>query len=159
MGYSAYSYVGAYIELPEVETTYTKTVRRCSDESCSNHTKEDMPKDASFCVKCGKAIEELAVSVKKSKVIDYYSLGEKYGFDSELFSQVQNNRSILIPNRYFGEIESWDGDEEVLKEFNWDDAINAIKEYTKNAQVFIDKVKEVYGIELQVKFGVVSYTM
>lgn len=159
MGYSSYNYLGAYIELPEVEKTYKKEIRRCSDTNCSNHRKEEMPKDARFCIKCGTEIEEFEVAKTTKKVIDYYNFAQKHNFDPELFTQVQNDRKILIPNRNFGSVERWEEDEDVVVEFVWGDSRKAIVEYTKNAQEFIDKVKEVYGVDLQVKYGIVAYTM
>lgn len=159
MGYTAYSYVGAYVKLPQVEKNYTKTVRRCSDENCSNHKKEEMPKDARFCIKCGTEIEEIEVKAKKTAVLKYYEFAEEHGLDPDHFSQVQNSYNVLIPNYSFGALASWDEDDEITKEIDFKEAQKIVEEYKENAQNFIDKVKEIYGIELQVKFGVVSYTM
>lgn len=159
MGYSSYSYVGAYVKLPQVEKTYTKTVHRCSDENCSNHAKEEMPKDARFCIKCGTEIEELEIEAKKTSVLKYYEFAEEHGLDPDHFAQVQNSYNVLIPNYSFGALASWDEDEEITKEIDFKEAQKIVEEYKENAQNFIDKVKEIYGIELQVEFGVVSYTM
>lgn len=159
MGYNAYNYIGAYIEMPMVEEEYTKTIRRCSNTSCSNHRNEKMSSSFKFCNQCGKEIEELSNKEVKTRIPDYYSFAEDNGFDPEEFSQVQNNREILIPNRHFGSVSSWDENEEIAYEFNPKDGQKAIEEYTKVAKAFIDKFKEIYNIELKVKFGVVSYIM
>lgn len=159
MSYSSYSYLGAYIELPEVEKTYTKHIRRCSDENCSNHKKEEMPQDARFCIKCGTEIEELEVESKKISVIKYYSFAQTHDLDPDQFTQVQSANNILIPNYNFGSLECWDENEEVNQEIDFQQAQKVVEEYTQHAQRFIDKVKEVYAIELKVKFGVVSYTL
>lgn len=159
MGYNAYNYIGAYIEMPTVEKEINKTIRRCSNKACSNHKNEKMSSSFKFCNQCGKEIEEFSKKEVKTTIPDYYSFAEDNGFDPEEFSQVQNNREVLIPNRRFGSIEYWDENEEIAYEFNTQDTQKAIEEYIKVAQPFIDKFKEIYNIELKVKFGVVSYIM
>ena len=40
MGYNSYTYVGAYIEMPEVEQIKTSEYTRCSNKNCVNHVKK-----------------------------------------------------------------------------------------------------------------------
>ena len=119
MGYNSYGYLGAYIEMPTVDETEIKQIRRCSDENCSNHKNEKMSKESHFCSKCGTEIEEFEVNVKVNKTFRYYEFAEKNGLDPEKFAQVRDDEKALIPNRRFGTIKSSDENEEVTQEFIW----------------------------------------
>lgn len=158
MGYNAYNHFGAYIEMPEIEKVVNKTIRHCSAKSCSNHKNEKMSKESQFCSKCGEKVEEFNQKNTVTALLQYYSFAEEHGIDSEKFSQVQE-QYMLIPNRDFGSIAHWDGSEQVTVEFVWGDSRKALVDFTKEAKEFIDKVKEIYGVELQVKFGIVPYIM
>lgn len=158
MGYNSYNHFGAYIEMPEIKKEVTKTIRRCSNKSCSNHKIENMSKDSQFCHKCGEQVEQFDKKNTVNVQLNYYDFAEKNGLDPEIFAQVQD-QYILIPNRHFGKVTSWDQNEQFSVEFDWGDSRKAMVEFTNEAQKFIDKVKEIYAIELQVKFGIVSYTM
>lgn len=156
MGYNAYGYLGAYIELPKVEKKSKQLIRRCSNKSCVNHKSEKISKEVDFCSKCGKEIEQ---EITKYQVENYYNFAEENGLDPEKFAQVRNDLDILIPNRGFGSQISWDENTEIKEEFVWGETKKYIAEFTKEAQEFINKFKEIYNIELKVKFGVVSYIM
>ena len=157
MGYNAYNHMGAYIELPQVQEQYTKVIRRCSQKECSNHKNENMSKDFHFCNKCGTEIEEIETKEIRWTALDYYSFAEENGLDPEEFTQM--NESILIPNRSFGSTVNWDENEQITQEFSVEEAQRCIEEYTRYAKEFMDKVKEIYNIDLKVKYGVVSYIM
>lgn len=159
MGYNTYGYLGAYIEMPSVEKIEKKQIRRCSDENCSNHKNEKMSKEIHFCSKCGTEIEEFEVNVKVNKTFRYYEFAEENGLDPEKFAQVRDDGKALIPNRRFGAIKSWDENEELIQEFIWGDSRKCIVDFTKEAEDFLDRFKEVYKIDLEVKFGLITYIM
>lgn len=159
MGYNAYNHFGAYMEVPEIEKTTKKKIRRCSDTKCKNHKNEKMSVEAHFCNVCGTEIEEFEKEKKEVSLLSYYSFCEEHGLDPEKFSQVQEGY-MLIPNYRFGTVANWsDEDNQKTIPFVWGDSRKALVEFTNEAQDFIDKVKEVYGVEIEVKFGIVSYVM
>ena len=94
-----------------------------------------------------------------NKTFRYYEFAEENGLDPEKFAQVRDDGKALIPNRRFGAIKSWDENEELIQEFIWGDSRKCIVDFTKEAQDFINKFKEVYKIDLEVKFGVITYIM
>lgn len=157
MGYSTYNHMGAYIELPEIEEEYTRVIRRCSDQKCSNHKNEHMSQDFHFCNKCGTEIEEIETKEKQFTALDYYSFAEENGLDPEEFTQMNDN--VLIPNRSFGSTINWEESETFAKEFSVEEAQRCIKDYSHYAKGFMNKVKEIYNIELKVKYGIVSYVL
>lgn len=158
MGYNAYNHFGAYMEVPKIEKITKKTIRRCSDTKCKNHKNEKMSVESNFCNICGTEIEEFKKENKEVSLLSYHSFCEENGLDSEKFSQVQQGY-MLIPNYRFGIVSSWDENDEKTIEFDWGESRKAIIEFTTEAKDFIDKVKEVYGLEIEVKFGIVSYIM
>ena len=159
MGYNTYSYLGAYIEMPTIEMKEKQTKRRCSDVNCSNHKKENMSEEIHFCSKCGTEIEEFEVQKNVSKTFRYYEFAEKNGLDPEKFAQVQEAGKFLISNRRFGSVKNWDDNEEIAQEFIWGDSRKCIVDFSKEAQDFLDKFKEAFNVELQVKFGIITYIM
>lgn len=157
MGYNTYHHFGAYIEMPKIEETTTKTIRRCTAKSCTSKSKK-LPENSHFCNECGAKVEHFEQINKVTNMLDYYSFAEENGLDPEVFAQVQRDL-MLIPNRRFGTVARWEEDEEKTVELVWGDSREALVKFTKEAKEFIHKVKEVYGIELQVKFGIVSYSI
>lgn len=61
MGIDSNIYVGAYIELPKVETETVKDIYCCSNESCLQHLNVMMPTRDNFCAVCGSKAEHFKI--------------------------------------------------------------------------------------------------
>lgn len=158
MGYKLYNNICAYIQLPNVEEEKTEKKYCCSNTDCINH-KKNLSVSVKFCSQCGGKIDYVVKKETKMCVPDYYNFAEENKLDPDRFCQVQNNRQILISNKLFGSVLSWENEDEIVNEITCEEIIREIEKFTEMAQCFIDKFKEVYGIELKVKFGIVSYSM
>jgi hypothetical protein len=154
MGMNMYGYIGAYVTIPEVKHEEKSEIYRCSSNVCRNH--KYMNRDFAFCPICGASGEEHTVIKVEEGSPSYYSFAQEHGLDEDaLFS---NDSNQLQPNKgYHGISQSFsDRDDSNDFEITVEDITYSITAFKDAYKEFLDKFKEVYGIELEVKYGVVT---
>lgn len=158
MGIDNYTYIGAYVDVPEITETTEVDKYRCSNTVCKNH--KDMANSNKFCPACGSAGEEYKKPITLTQSLNLYELAEKHNLSEDDLFQV-NDGDQWIPNSAYGgtkftyDKHSNDGAKKI-KAQDIDKSIAAFKSKYKS---FIDAVKTEYDFDLEINFGVVSYYM
>lgn len=153
MGMNIYNYLGSYVELPVVEQTLKQTFYGCSNSQCQNHGY--MPRGNNFCFICGSPGQTRQTSTSVNQSLDWYEFCETHGLPAESLICV-NDTDCLIPNiavKYSTTL----NDEVTNTEITPDYILKSIKEFKDNFEDALSKFKEIYGFELIVKFGIISY--
>lgn len=157
MGSSVSAYVGAYLEVPQAKVKVNQKGRRCSDSSCPMHKPKKDPK-GNYCQVCGAKCENYEYQIESYMDSDVYS----YTPEGEIspLANVPNANNLIISDTthkgYVSRVCSFDDD--VYFSNISIEAINfAIAQFTELSSKFREAFKDKYGVELEIKFGMITY--
>lgn len=154
MGMNLYTYVGCYVVPPVMKQTIENQTYHCSNQSCKNN--KSMNKSNHFCPLCGSAGEIIIRSEDIIEQINLYDFQYKYNLGDKF--SLANDTDCWLPNQEYGGISATLSKHSSKMVFKMKDhAVENSKEIFRSYyHEYLKKFKEVYGIELEVNFGIVS---
>ena len=154
MGMDLYIHVTTYIELFEVEQLVKTATYRCSNTACQNH--KYMSNSNKFCPICGKEGETDIKEVMENQMLNWYDFLEENDLPDNLYQA--NDSNCVLPNISMKHSFSMSRHDDSMNcEISPQYIKNGIAEFKEKFQIYLDKIKEIYGKEVEIKFGVVSY--
>lgn len=146
--------IGPYLTLPKVDYQDTSEKYCCANIDCKNH--DGLNSSHTFCPLCGALGEEKTVVKTVHGVPSYYDLAESWELDPYMFS---DQNGTLIPNMNSNGLfkSFYDRSNPDSIQIDSTDIVACINFLKENGKEFLDKFKEQYGIQLEVKYGVVYY--
>ena len=160
MGMQLYVYVGAFIRLPEIETTENINDTRCSNPQCVNH--KGFYQTAKFCPECGNPIEKVKITNKTKRQLSLSDLEEVESSVSWYDELVECGEpdAVIISNQYIDAGQSYSKDSEyeitLLNHERIEDMKDNLK-YQLESVNFFSLLKKHFDISPVVEFGVVPY--
>lgn len=160
MGVDNNFYLGAYVELPKVTVKSSENINTCMNKSCVNHMLS-LSKENVFCNKCGdKLMMHLKEGKETSRFFDFFAFEEANNLPSSLFYTIgeSNKFRLLIPNVSIKNSLNISAQlDQVMQPINAEYINVAIKEFKELLGPRYEILKKLYNIDLEVKFGLVSY--
>lgn len=155
MGIDIYTYIGAYVNAPKVMSTVKEEKYHCPNNGCKNH--KGMAEHNNFCPICGS--EGITTTTEKQAYdyLDFDELATKYNLKPDGLMRFNENQ--YIPNRSLGGVSvNYSNRDDITNiEIETDDVLDSLDSFKDVFSDYIDAVEKEYNIDLQVKFGVVTY--
>jgi len=145
-------YVAAYVKLPVVDCVEKYEITACSNKNCINSKGSEKLKHENFCSKCGSKIVSKEISNVKRGELNWYDFLIENDLPEEVFSlsgsYLTYDIDVSIDVKY---------SDNNANEIKYEEIPNKIKEFKENFKEYADKLKELYNVELEVKYGVINY--
>lgn len=163
---SRVTYLGCYFHLPKVNKLKTRKKKICSNESCVNHqVKNTLDSRARFCPQCGQAIVEKSFNEEIIEYLRTYDIEQKAKeemskvdwVDAFVMADPENYKGVVYSNfsTYIKDMDSVESPVD-FSELN-------IEQEKKKFEEMLDKkgfrkfLKDYYNIDVEVKYGLITY--
>lgn len=148
MSSHAYSFIGAFIVIPNKVIKTPIVIKCCTNASCENHiAKEEVEKKVKFCSNCGSAIgpvQKIVKSEMSSQTLekDYINTALQPSYSGNLLYDPKFVDDTLNVHYVSGH-----------RFVDFDKAQEVIQDFKKEYKSFLNDLRKKYGFEFEVRYG------